>query len=433
MAIDRTGITSLDTGASDITYTGDQGPKSPDQMLMAFADPMLVNEYKKYVFEMQEQGQTPISFKEFVQQVMSGMAEGGRAGFQGGGSDYIPLPEGPRGNPPVFEEVEDAREFMIANPGIEDVADYEGYYERLKRKKLQEMMRRRSEGMEPMSGKWGSGPQPGSLEYFQMMTQRPQGRAYGGSANPTYTQSRKQRMAYGGIAGADGRKKYGIGSFFQDVKDKFVDDIIPNEIKENPLMSSVLAGTLLNQYGVPFTGTPGDRMGQDWFSNLISGAQDKAIQQGVKPLSMHTYDSNIQQIDIRPGDVSQKVGIGDKIGGAIGNVAGALGSGIGALGSGLNWLGESAGQLIGDVAGGAGEVARKGLATILPGGDPGYVPDGLYRTAGQLLNPFSTASAYEKVLDEKLGTEFGGKKISASNQRKTDSGEEELSPWRKAS
>ena len=51
MAIDRTGISSLDTGASDITYTGDEGPKSPDQQLMASADPMLVDEYKKYVFE----------------------------------------------------------------------------------------------------------------------------------------------------------------------------------------------------------------------------------------------------------------------------------------------------------------------------------------------------------------------------------------------
>ena len=32
--------------------------------------------------------------------------------------------------------------------------------------------------------------------------------AYGGTARPTYTQSRKQRMAYGGIAGLDGRKRY---------------------------------------------------------------------------------------------------------------------------------------------------------------------------------------------------------------------------------
>ena len=139
MAIDRTGITSLDTGASDITYTGDQGPKSPDQELMASADPMLVDEYKKYVFQMEEQGLQPISFREFVQQIMSesrqGEAEGGRIGFQGGGADYMPAEPGPRGNPPVMEDIEDAREFRIANPNIEDVADYEGYYERLKKLK----------------------------------------------------------------------------------------------------------------------------------------------------------------------------------------------------------------------------------------------------------------------------------------------------------
>ena len=78
MAIDY-GI-SLDTGASDITYSGDEGPKSPDHQLMASADPMLVEEYKKYVFEMEEQGQTPISFKQFIQQIMaeSRMAEGGK-------------------------------------------------------------------------------------------------------------------------------------------------------------------------------------------------------------------------------------------------------------------------------------------------------------------------------------------------------------------
>jgi len=143
MAIDyNSGISSLDAGASDITYSGNEGPKSPEQQLMASADPMLVEEYKKYVFEMQEQGQTPISFREFVQQIMSGMAQGGRAGYQsGGGPDWINTHDpGPMGNPPVMEEIEDMREFRIANPNIEDVADYEGYYERLRRKKLEEMM-----------------------------------------------------------------------------------------------------------------------------------------------------------------------------------------------------------------------------------------------------------------------------------------------------
>jgi len=50
----------------------------------------------------------------------------------------------------------------------------------------------------------------------------------------------RQMAAYGGIMGMDGRKQYGIGSFFQKAKDKFVDDIIPNEIKENPLVTAAL-------------------------------------------------------------------------------------------------------------------------------------------------------------------------------------------------
>ena len=40
--------------------------------------------------------------------------------------------------------------------------------------------------------------------------------AYGGTAKPTYTQSRKQNLAYGGIAGLDGRRQYGLGSWFQE-------------------------------------------------------------------------------------------------------------------------------------------------------------------------------------------------------------------------
>jgi len=113
MAIDRTGISSLDTGASDITYTGNQGPKSPDQQLMASADPMLVEQYQQYVFEMEEMGVAPMSFKEFVQQIMSeaNMAEGGiaRLGFAEGrwadpgmspGQKHDPSPQPGGGGPP---------------------------------------------------------------------------------------------------------------------------------------------------------------------------------------------------------------------------------------------------------------------------------------------------------------------------------------------
>jgi len=48
-------------------------------------DPMLVDEYKKYVFEMEEQGLQPMSFEEFKAQALAGMASGGRAGYYAGG------------------------------------------------------------------------------------------------------------------------------------------------------------------------------------------------------------------------------------------------------------------------------------------------------------------------------------------------------------
>jgi len=159
MAIDNTGISSLDAGAHDITYSGNQGPKSPEQeRQMAFddtpgfelqplellldefrednngqdphsidhlrqffynkygpkgiakveqavqqaeqqaqmqeqregiqmasaADPMLQEEYDKYVFEMQEMGQEPMSLEQFRQEAVAGMATGGRAGYANG-------------------------------------------------------------------------------------------------------------------------------------------------------------------------------------------------------------------------------------------------------------------------------------------------------------------------------------------------------------
>ena len=78
----KTGLESLDTGASNITYSGNEGPKSPQQI--AEADFMLLEEYQKYVFEMEEMGLEPMSLEEFRQEAMSGMAMGGRAGYASG-------------------------------------------------------------------------------------------------------------------------------------------------------------------------------------------------------------------------------------------------------------------------------------------------------------------------------------------------------------
>ena len=146
MAIDYTGISSIDAGAHDITYSGNEGPKSPEEnreialailgdeageiasqlwngmspseksewrsiegfiqsddfkiilmklqssqqegrggiQMATAADPMLQEEYDKYVFEMQEQGLEPMSLEDFRQQAVAGMATGGRVGLANG-------------------------------------------------------------------------------------------------------------------------------------------------------------------------------------------------------------------------------------------------------------------------------------------------------------------------------------------------------------
>jgi len=100
-------------------------------------------------------------------------------------------------------------------------------------------------------------------EAFDQMSQAPQQNSgIMASAPGTYTQNRKQMMAYGGIAGADGRKKYGIGSFFQEK--------IMDPIKENPALTAAIVGAGINQFGIPFTqGDVGERMGQNWLGELL--------------------------------------------------------------------------------------------------------------------------------------------------------------------
>jgi hypothetical protein len=64
----KTGLESLDTGAPEITYSGNEGPKSPQQiqqMQMA----QLEEEYDKYVDEMLEQGLEPMSMQQFLEQI----------------------------------------------------------------------------------------------------------------------------------------------------------------------------------------------------------------------------------------------------------------------------------------------------------------------------------------------------------------------------
>ena len=73
-----------------------------------------------------------------------------------------------------------------------------------------------------------------------------------------------------------GIMKYGMLDFITEplekLKDKFVDDIIPNEIKENPLLTAALVGGGINQFGLPsIPGLDTKGMGQNWLGDLLGG------------------------------------------------------------------------------------------------------------------------------------------------------------------
>ena len=73
----------LMAGAPELKLEGDVQPKQ-ENMMMAEADPFLMEEYEKYVFDMEEMGLQPMTFEEFRREAMSGMASGGIAGIRQG-------------------------------------------------------------------------------------------------------------------------------------------------------------------------------------------------------------------------------------------------------------------------------------------------------------------------------------------------------------
>jgi len=116
-----------------------------------------------------------------------------------------------------------------------------------------------------------------------------------GDMRPTYSAMRKQRLAGGGIAGLQNRQRYFIGGvtdFLKSGYDKFVDDIIPNEIKENPVVSGLIGAGLINQFGLPGSQYIGlnENFGQNFLGNLIN--KDLVIGPGGEQIS-DLSDANI--------------------------------------------------------------------------------------------------------------------------------------------
>jgi uncharacterized short protein YbdD (DUF466 family) len=77
----------LETNAPSIKYSGNEGPKSPQEEQMMMADAILEEEYNKYVFDLLEirPEATPMTIEEFRQMVI---AEGQMSGGN-------PLPQDP--------------------------------------------------------------------------------------------------------------------------------------------------------------------------------------------------------------------------------------------------------------------------------------------------------------------------------------------------
>jgi len=62
---------SIEAGAPDITYSGNEGPKSPQQEQQQMMMAQLQEQYYRYVFEMEEQGIQPMTLQQFIEQAMA--------------------------------------------------------------------------------------------------------------------------------------------------------------------------------------------------------------------------------------------------------------------------------------------------------------------------------------------------------------------------
>ena len=61
----------LQTNAPSIKYSGNEGPKSPQQEMQKMRMAQLEEEYSRYVEDMIEQGLEPMSLEQFMQQAMA--------------------------------------------------------------------------------------------------------------------------------------------------------------------------------------------------------------------------------------------------------------------------------------------------------------------------------------------------------------------------
>jgi hypothetical protein len=192
----------LQTNAPSIKYSGNEGPKSPqemEKMIMA----SLEEEYAKYVFEMQEQGLEPMSMQQFIEQAM---AEGQMSGGQ-------PLPQDPTKPVNPFQP-------KPTGPVLPD----------------------------------------------------------------------RQMAAYGGIMGLDGRKQYGIGSWFQEK--------IMDPIKKNPLVAAAALAGGVDLYKNKGDSVVGSIFNSDAVQRVLKGKEvlDPTTKKGTGKYEGGVYDALAKNI-----------------------------------------------------------------------------------------------------------------------------------------
>ena len=205
----------LETSAPSIKYRGNEGPKSPKEKRMIMAKGMgysdeEIMEYENYRRGMEE-GKPGYPILEIDEYFKSPFSQDERiGGIESLGGDMLMA-----GN----QSDADDHSFRLFNKPFKELSPSE----------LDEFW----EEMERLKNKFTGPIFPSDEDPVNPFQPTPQG--------PVLPD--RQLAAYGGIMGLDGRKRYGIGSWIQKAKDKFVDDIIPNEVKENPLLTAaIIAG-----------------------------------------------------------------------------------------------------------------------------------------------------------------------------------------------
>ena len=113
--------------------------------------------------------------------------------------------------------------------------------------------------------------------------QQQQGMMQPQMGQPQMPQDPRQMAAYGGIMGVDGRKQYGIGSWFQEK--------IMDPIKKNPVVSAAAAALAYDQFGIPdykIFGSMGGKGGNKNVQSFLSEAFGNFTNK--KPVSNPNYD-----------------------------------------------------------------------------------------------------------------------------------------------